>query len=131
MNMNNDSALDKVMGLVAVVTNLCCGVLVGLFATGAVLMGTFSGAVPGFLVGGLVGLIGILIGASALLGIAAGVGMFQSMRWGFTLGVVVFGLATLLNLLGGGNVGGVIVEGALAVYCFLRLTGKTGPPMKG
>lgn len=130
MNMNNDSALDKVVGLIAVVMNLCCGVLVGLFATGALLVGTFSGALPGFLVGGFVGLIGILIGASALLGIAAGVGIFQSMRWGFTLGLVVFGLATLLHLLGGGNVGGIIVEGALAVYCYLRLAGKTGPPVK-
>ena len=130
MNMNNDSALDKVMGLIAIVTNLCCGVLVGLFATGAVLVGTFTGALPGFLVGGFVGLIGILIGASAILGAISGVGMFQGMRWGFTLGLVVFGLATLLNLLGGGNVGGVLIEGALAVYCYMRLAGKTGPPVK-
>lgn len=127
MTMNNDYAFDKVAGLIAIVTNFCCGALVMVLAGGLALFGTAAASLPGFVVGSLVGLIAILVGGSAVFGIIAGVGIFQGRRWGFLLGAIVFGLAALLNGLGSGNAVGFIIDAGLCAYCVLRLAGNVGP----
>lgn len=127
--MSNDFVWDKVVGIVMMITNLCCAGTVIALAMGATALG-FAGGLGGALaVGSVAGILALLIAGSAILSIAAGYGVMQSQRWGFILGAIVFGLAALSN----GSTGNGISVGldlVAAIYCVLRLTGNVGPRVR-
>lgn len=126
---NSDFVWDKVAGLVAIVINICCVAFVAGLASIFAAVGLTAGAVPGLAAGAIVGVVLMLVIGSSVLGVVAGFGMLQGKRWGFLLGAIVFGLATLSNLSGGNGLG-VGLEAALMIYSILRLTGNVGPRLE-
>lgn len=143
--MSNDSVYtaDKVLGIIAAVLGGGCNCVIG---AGLVGLGAFGGAivqqtatdpsvspqdaqnaaaaVSAF--GAMGGLVGGLLILVAIGSIAGGIGMFKGLRWGFLITAILQGLAFILNLVSM-NIFGVLICGALTVYCVLRLIGKVGP----
>lgn len=67
-----------------------------------------------------------VIGISSL-GVGCGWGIFKSRKWGFWIGVVVFGVAAAGDLSGGATAFGAILHIGGFIYCLMRLIGKLGP----
>lgn len=66
---------------------------------------------------------------SILLAIALfvqSIGMFKSLKWGFTLGVILNGIS-LVYALALQSWSGMILPGLFGAYCLMRLMGKLGP----
>jgi hypothetical protein len=129
---------DKPVGIVIMVLS-ACGVIAGglalgggglLAAGGAASANTSTGAGGAAVAGGLVMILGVVILIVSLLGFAIGYGIMKSLKWGFMVGTIVYGLnslANLANLSGGKGILGLAISVALFIYCFMRLTGRLGP----
>lgn len=138
---------DKVIGILVMVFNICCGVTgglalmglgaaLGMAGAGAATAGGAEGAEGAAVAaagGGMAAIIGGVIVALSLAGAAIGYGIMQSLRWGFSIGMIVFGLNAALNLFSvvTGNftaLVGLAISGLLTYYCWGRLNGKIGSP---
>lgn len=135
---------DKILGIIIMVLSVCCTVaggaamagmsmLAGMGAAGAASeggAGSGEAAATAAAVGGVAAFIGIILLVTGLLGVATGYGIMKSLKWGFILGAVVYGLNTVANI-ASFNIIGLVISGALLAYCVMRLTGKLGPPLAG
>ena len=135
---------DKIIGIIIMVLALCgvaasglvvlAGTAVGALGAGAAASNqNAAGAAAAGAAGGMIMLFGVLLIILSLANFAVGYGVMKSLRWGFTLGLVVCALRILvgLGMLGRGGFGviGWIIDIGLAVYFFMRFTGRLGPAL--
>jgi hypothetical protein len=134
----NEFAPDKIVGAIILLLSLC-GTCLGIGLTGlgaAVGIGGVTGGLAsgqpeiagGSAIGaGVLGVVGVVIAALYGINIVAAIGIMKGVRWGFVLGAVLTGLATLTSLSGADGFLSVLPSAASCAYCVLRLTGKIGP----
>lgn len=132
---------DKVIGIIIMVLAICGAILSGIVVLGGGVLAAAGGAAAtnantdaakaAGMGGGLLMILGVVMLISCLVSLAVGYGIMKSLRWGFMLGAVVYGIQVILNIFslarGGTAVIGLVIAIALLVYCVMRLTGKTGP----
>jgi hypothetical protein len=141
---SGDFVADKVMAILVFIgaaCGLCGGLMLAGFsgfvgaigAAGAASGGgTDAGAVAGF------GALGVVFGIAyiilAIVAVMGAIGMLQTKRKGFTQVMMVMGILALLTLVGlvmwhtgVGGIIGLVIDLALAGYCWGRLNGKIGP----
>jgi len=137
-------ATDKVLGIIIMILSGCFVVLGGLGFLGGGFLAA-GGAAGAASAGGTnaagtaaaagVGGAAIMIASAvlvivALIGFAVGYGIMKSLRWGFLVGAVLYGLNALYNLSQMGHANGILgllISAGLCVYCIMRLTGNLGP----
>ena len=133
-------ANDKIVGIIIMILSLC-GVVIGglavvgggfIAAGGAAAANTANNgaAVPTAAAGGMVAIVGIVLLVLSFMSIAIGWGIMKSLRWGFLVGSIVYGINMVLNLMSlnqSRGILGLLIGAALFAYCVMRLTGKLGP----
>src|SRR5437588_641466 len=123
---------DKVLGIIIMVLSVC-GVIGGgmAFLGGGLLAAGGATAAAGTAGSNAAGsaalagaggaflmIISVVLIISSLIGFAVGYGIMKSLRWGFLVGAIVYGLNTLLQLFGlshptAGGVLGLLIVAAL------------------
>lgn len=143
--LENSHPADKPLGIIIMVLNAVCGVGLGLLAmVGGAALGAMGGAAAAgsgasageaaagagaaAAAGGLVAILGVVSIILGIAGIAMGFGIMKSLRWGFTVGMIVSALNFIVNIfqLPQGIIG-MAISGAIAYFCWGRLNGKIGP----
>jgi hypothetical protein len=123
---------DRPVGIIVILMHVCC-MFIGIGLAGllsAVGLGIGAQAQPGpetAVLGVTFAAIGFLLFGLSCLGVICGWGIFKSRKWGFWIGVIVFGMATMADLSGGATAAGAILHVGAFIYCLLRLIGKLGP----
>jgi len=139
---------DKVVGILIMVFAAICNVAVGFLGVigGGVLAAGGASAAAGAasntgaagagaatgVVGAGIMVLSVILILMGVVGLAVGYGIMKSLRWGFLVGTILYGLGVLNSLAGlsRGGIGGIIgllIVVALFVYCLMRLIGKLGP----
>jgi hypothetical protein len=145
---SGDFVADKVMAIVVMIGALCggCGGLAlaglgglvgGLGAAGAAGSAGQTGAAEAATVaaaGGITMVLGILFLILAVVAFIGAIGMLKTQRKGFNLTMISMALLTVLGIIlmvtGGGaaqSIVGIVIDLAIAGYCWGRLNGKIGP----
>lgn len=98
------------------------------------LLGFLGGAAVGAgasaSVGGFVMIVSIVLLLVSVLMIAGGAGIIKGARWGFMVCGVMATIGVVLGLFsfaGAMSVVRLLIGVALAIYCFMRLSGQLGP----
>ena len=136
---------DKVLGIIIMVLSACgaIGGIMGLAGGGLLAAagagaagqaGNAQGAAVAAAGGGILMLLSVFLIIQSVLGFAIGYGIMKSLRWGFLIGTIVYGIGLLIQIVGVTKSGaqgliGLVIGALLFGYCFMRLTGRTGPPL--
>lgn len=126
---------DKVIGIIlmilsalGVVGGICTAAGMSMIGLGAAVSGGGEEAVAGGALAGLGAVLGLIVIAWSAVGIVTGYGIMKSLRWGFLVGAILSAISVVFALVGF-NILGFLINGALFVYCLLRLMGRLGPPV--
>jgi hypothetical protein len=133
-------ANDKVIGIIIMVLSLCFvglgsmmmlggGVLAASGAAASAdpaIQKASSDAAAAGVTGAVLMVASVIMIATGFLGVAIGYGIMKSLRWGFIMGTVVYGL-NLLGTFQSRNMISLVIGAALFAYCLMRLLGKIGP----
>jgi hypothetical protein len=76
-------------------------------------------------VGGGVAIIGMILLAVSVINIIGAVGILKGARWGFMITGIMSAISVILDIVHL-QIVGLIIAGACAAYCFMRLTGQLG-----
>ncbi len=123
--MNSKHPADLPIGIVIIVFS-------GLAILGSIALIGLGGAVgvagagtTATAVGGSVALIGMILLAVSVINIIGAVGIIKGARWGFMITGIMSAISVVLDIFHL-NILGILISGAVAVYCFLRLSGQLG-----